>query len=86
VLAGLFLPAIVFLGLIGRSPNLFNGRLRRLLLVMAVAAVSIGLTACSGRLPLGTPPGSYVLTVTATDSDPTTALSHSVNLKLQVTR
>jgi Bacterial Ig-like domain (group 3) len=85
-LAGLLLPAIVFLSLTGRSPNLFNGRLRRLLLVAAVAAVSIGLSACSGRLPLGTPPGSYVLTVTATDSDLTTALSHSVDLKLQVTQ
>jgi Bacterial Ig-like domain (group 3)/Right handed beta helix region len=85
-LVGLMFPAIVFLGLTGKFSSRFDGRLRRLLLVMMVAAATMGLNGCSGRLPLGTPPGSYVLTVTATDSDPTTALSHSVDLKLQVTQ
>jgi hypothetical protein len=86
VLAGLMLPTIVLLGLTGKFPSRFDGRLRRLLLTMTIAAATMGLNACSGRLPLGTPPGDYVLTVTAADTDPTTALSHKVDLKLHVTQ
>lgn len=86
VLAGLMLPTIVLLGLTGKFPSCFDGRLRRLLLVMTIAAVTMCLNACSGRLPLGTPSGDYVLTVTAMDTDPATALSHKVDLKLHVTQ
>jgi hypothetical protein len=85
VLAGLALPTIVLLGLTGIASR-FDGRLRCLLLAMTIAAAAMGLNACSGRLPLGTPPGDYVLTVTATDTDPTTALSHRVDLRLHVTQ
>jgi parallel beta-helix repeat protein len=84
VLAGLMLPTIVLLGLTGKFPGRFDARLRHLLLAMTIAAATMGLNACSGRLPLGTPPGDYVLTVIATDTDPTTALSHKVVLKLHV--
>jgi hypothetical protein len=86
VLAGLMLPAIVFLGLSGKFPSRLDGPLRRILWVIMIAVATMGLSACSGRLPLGTPPGDYVLTVTASDTNPTTALSHQVDLKLHVTQ
>jgi Bacterial Ig-like domain (group 3) len=83
-LAGLLLPAILALGLRGRSTGRSHQRLRHLLLLTIIVTLSLGLDACSGRLPLPTPPGSYVLTVTANDTDPSTGLTHSVNLNLQV--
>jgi parallel beta-helix repeat protein len=81
VLSCLLLPALLLCGLAGKAPRRLSGH-RRLLLLLALAAFGIGLQGCSGRLPLGTPPGNYVLTVTATDSAGT--LAHSINLNLQV--
>lgn len=83
-LAGLLLPAILALGLKGKSTGRSNQRLGHLLLLAIIAALSLGLSACSGRLPLPTPPGSYVLIVTARDTDAATGLTHSVNLNLKV--
>jgi parallel beta-helix repeat protein/putative cofactor-binding repeat protein len=82
-LAGLLLP-ILALGLKGKSAGRCKERSRHILFLTIIATLSLGLSACSGRLPLPTPPGNYVLTITANDTDPSTGLTHSVNLNLKV--
>jgi parallel beta-helix repeat protein len=84
VVAGLLFPLMALCGLAGGSRRL-NAGLRRLLLVLAVAGLSLSFEACSGKLPGKTPPGNYVVTVTATDTNSTSPIVHTVNLQLEVT-
>lgn len=83
--AGLLFPLIAVCGLAGGVSRRLNARLRRLLLVIAVAGLSLSFEACSGKLPGETPPGNYIVTVTATDADSTSPLVHTVKLQLNVT-
>jgi hypothetical protein len=54
------------------------------LLLVLLAAMGLGLTSCTGKLPAENPawtaPGNYTVTVTATDGQ----LSHSVTYSLTV--
>jgi parallel beta-helix repeat protein len=83
--AGVLFPLMALCGLAGGVSRRLNARLRRLLLVLAVAGLSLSFEACSGKLPGKTPPGNYIVTVTATDADPTSPIVHTVNLQLEVT-
>jgi parallel beta-helix repeat protein len=85
VVAGVLFPLMALCGLAGGVSRRMNARLRRLLLVLAVAGLSLSFEACSGKLPGKTPPGNYIVTVTATDADPTSPIVHTVNLQLNVT-
>jgi hypothetical protein len=84
VLSVLLLPIFLLCGVSSNAPHCLNQRSKRLLLLLAIASFGISLQGCSGRLPLGTSPGDYVLTVTASDADPTTVLAHSLKLDLHV--
>jgi parallel beta-helix repeat protein len=85
LLAGILFPFVTFCSLIGCLFRRSNVRLQRLLLLVAVAALNLTLQACSGQLPRKTPPGTYTITVTATDAGSETSLTQSVNLHLTVT-
>jgi parallel beta-helix repeat protein len=85
VVAGVLFPLMALCGLAGGGSRRLNARLRRFLLVLAVAGLSLSFQACSGKLPGKTPPGNYVVTVTATDADSTSPIVHTVNLQLEVT-
>jgi hypothetical protein len=85
LLAGILFPFVTFCSLIGCLFRRSNVRLQRLLLLVAVAALNLTLQACSGQLPGKTPPGTYTITVTATDAGSETSLTQSVNLHLTVT-
>jgi parallel beta-helix repeat protein len=85
VVAGLLFPLMALCGLAGGVWRRLNARLRRLLLVLAVAGLSLSFGACSGKLPGKAPPGNYIVTVTATDADPTSPIVHTAKLQLEVT-
>ncbi|MBB5058195.1 hypothetical protein HDF16_002909 [Granulicella aggregans] len=71
VLAMMFFPVLALLG----------RRKWKLLSLIAVVGL-FGLQGCSGKLPGSTPPGSYPVTVTA--SDGASGLSHSVGMTVRV--
>lgn len=83
--AGVLFPLMMLGGFAGAASRRSNSTLRRLLLVVAIACLSLNLAACSGKLPGVTPPGTYTVTVNGTDTDPTSNIVHSVNLQLTVT-
>jgi parallel beta-helix repeat protein/putative cofactor-binding repeat protein len=82
LLAGLFLPILLLCRTAKEKlPPRKRGPVRLLSLVLLVG-LGIALQGCSGRLPEPTPPGNYILQITASDSG--TALTHSITLNLQV--
>ena len=60
---------------------------RALLPLLLLAAASLSLTACSGKYPGHTPPGTYTIPVTATGTAPgsTGPTTHTLNITLTVT-
>ncbi len=83
--AGILLPLMMLGGFTGTASRRCNSQVRRLLLIVAAACMSLNIAACSGQLPGVTPPGTYTVTVIGTDTDPTSNIVHSVNLQLTVT-
>jgi hypothetical protein len=57
---------------------------QRLLVVSITAGLGLFLTGCSGKLPGTTPPGDYVITLTATDVDATSSLARQTYINLHV--
>lgn len=84
-LAGVLFPLMMLCGLVGAATRRLDLRLRRLFLLVAIAGLSFSVAACSGKLPGVTPPGTYTVTVTGADTDPTSSIVHTVNLQLTVT-
>jgi hypothetical protein len=85
LLAGILFPFVTLCSLLGCFFKRSNVRLQRLLLVLAVAGVSLSLEACSGKLPGKTPPGTYTIIVIGADAGSQTTLTHSINVQLTVT-
>ncbi len=84
-LAGLLFPLFI---LFGRRAEVSGSHAacRWLLLVIGMAGICLGMIACSGKVPGATPPGNYVVTITATDTNVSSGLTNSANLNLQVTK
>jgi hypothetical protein len=55
-------------------------------LVSIIASLGVCLAGCSGKLPGTTPPGDYVITLTATDVDTTSSLARVANISLHVSK
>jgi parallel beta-helix repeat protein/putative cofactor-binding repeat protein len=81
LLAGLFLP-ILLLCRTKKEKSRHKQPTLRLLSFVALIGLGIALQGCSGRLPESTPPGDYLLQITAADSG--TALTHAITLNLRV--
>jgi parallel beta-helix repeat protein len=86
-LAAALWPGILVTGLAGGRSRRFNRKLRQVLLLAGITASVVSLQGCVNQwIPVtGTAPGNYVITVTASDSDSSSGLTHSVNLNLTVT-
>ncbi len=85
LLAGILFPFVTLCSFLGCFFKRSNVRLQRLLLLLAVAGVSLSLEACSGKLPGKTPPGTYTIIVTGADAGSQTTLTHSLKVQLTVT-
>lgn len=81
LLAGLFFPFLTIGCLFRRSRR----GPQQLFLLAVVVGLMLTLQGCSGKLPGATPPGTYTITVTATDAGNETTLVRSVDLHLTVT-
>jgi hypothetical protein len=75
---------MVLWGLVGMRMHRCNSRLCRLLLIIAIAGLSFSVTACTGKLPDETPPGTYTLTVIGTDTDSKSNIVPTADLHLTV--
>ncbi len=87
-LARLSLAALLPLGLLGlgRRRLLRGSRLQKLLSIPLLAILATGLTACSGKYPAHTPPGTYIIPITATGASAgsSVAITHTLSLTLVV--
>jgi parallel beta-helix repeat protein len=61
-------------------------KIRSWLALVAIGAVCLLLSACSGKLPGATPPGNYIITIIAQNGSGTSALSATTTISLQVTK
>ncbi|MEZ2348164.1 Ig-like domain repeat protein [Terriglobus sp. RCC_193] len=79
-------PSTIALCLLPAAGMLFFVPRRRLPLFMAalVTILLLGTTACSGKYPDHTPPGTYAVTITATGVSGGTSVTHTVPFRLIV--
>ncbi|WP_213804981.1 Ig-like domain repeat protein [Granulicella sp. dw_53] len=85
LLSGMLFPLMPLCCLFGYLRRCSHTPRRRLLLSMLITGLCLNLQACDGKLPAKTPPGTYIITVTAADAGSVTSLARSIDLQLTIT-
>ena len=81
----LLLPLFALYGPLGAGMHRLRNRMLPLLLFGLLTGALL-LQGCTGKLPGTTPPGSYTVTVAATDASGQTTLVHTTDIKLAITK